>query len=221
MEPLFQTSDTAAVLSVQQHPALYYSVRPLIGNRKGLRSNSLNRAQGSGCYITSFYLQLQTPEAAHFTSKLGTLYLVSEVNLQKFINGNYTTIRNSRNPSSIVQLFTDSTLTQGENIYRLQVILSNGTILYGDRIVIYHFPQGSPVLVYPNPAAQGGPLRILSNESGRYTATFFDAQGRLLWSMELNSTVTQIPSMRLSRGLYYIRFTDRDGKPFTSKLVVY
>lgn len=221
MEPFLQTSDTAVVLSVQQHPPLYYSVRPIIGNRKGLRSNSLNRAQGSGCYVTSFYLQLQTPEAAHFKSELGTLYLVSEVNLQKFINGNYTTIRTSKDPSSTVQLFTDSTLTQGENIYRLQVVLTNGTILYGNRIVLYHFPQGSPVIIYPNPAMQNGPLRILSNESGRYTATFFDAQGRLLWTQELNSTVNEIPSMRLSRGMYYIRFADRDGKPFTSKLVVY
>lgn len=221
MDPFIQTSDTAVVLSVQQHPSLYYSVRPIIGNRKGLRGHSLNRAQGSGCYVTSFYLQMQTPEAATFRSQLGTLYLVREVSLQKFIKGNYTTIRTTSNPSSTVQFFSDSTLMQGENIYRLQVVLANGAILYGDRIVVYHFPKDSPVIVYPNPAAQSGPLRILSSESGRYTATFFDAQGRLLWTQELNSTINEIPAMRFSRGLYYIRFADRDGKPFTQKVVVY
>lgn len=220
MEPFRQTPDTAAVLSVQQHPAFYYSVRPVIGNRKGLRSHSLNRAQGSGCYVTSFYLQLQTPQAAQFKSELGTLYLVREVSLQKFINGNYTTIRTTTNPSSTVHFFTDSALVQGENSYRLQVVLTSGITLYSERIVLYHFPQNNPVIIYPNPTTQNGPLRILSNESGRYTATFFDAQGRLLWTEELNKTVNEIPAMRLARGLYYVRFADRDGKPFTVKLVI-
>jgi hypothetical protein len=198
MEPFVQTADTAVLLYVAQHPSAYYGVTPIVGNRKGNRSNSLNRVQGLACYVNSFYVQSQTQQEAFLVGELGTLFRVSEVSLQKLTASGFVTISTVRNPTTTSFRFNDPNLVQGENTYRMKV-----------------------VLIYPNPTPQSQNLRILTNESGRYTAYLFDGQGRMLWSKLITSTLTLFPSINLSKGVYYIRFDDRDGKPFTEKVVIY
>lgn len=217
-----QTADTSVILEKLQHPAIYYSIAPVIGNKTGIKSNTLNYvAQGTGCYIKTFFLQSQTLQSAVFHAELGSLFNVVEVALEKFDGNNFISVQTISNPATTIFDLTNTGLKQGENFYRLRVKLSNGTVLYSNTELVYHFVSEHPVVVYPNPVSQSRPVNIINNESGRYTIHIIDENGRLIYSQLLTSTLTQIPSYRLSKGIYFVNVEDKSGKNLVQKLVVY
>jgi len=221
LESFAQTADTSVILKKMQHPSIYYSVAPLIGNKTGIKSSTLNYvAQGTGCYIKTFFLQSQTVQSAIFRAELGSLFNVVEVALEKFDGNNFVTVQTIPNPVTTIFDLTDTELKQGENFYRFRVKLNIGTLLYSNTELVYHFAE-LPVVVYPNPVAQNKPVNIINNESGRFTLQIIDENGRLIYSQLLTRTLTQIPSYRLSKGIYFVRIQDKNAKNSVQKLVVY
>ena len=222
LQPAMQLADTSVLLSNVQYPSAYYSVAPIISNREGIRSNTLNYvSQSNGCYIKSFFLQAQTIQSATLRAEVGSLYNVTEVALEKFDGTRFVAIQTIANPLNTVFNLNDVQLKQGENLYRFRVRLGNGTILYSTTELVYHFPSNLPVITYPNPVSQNGSINIINNESGRYTLLIVDESGRTVFRLLLTATLTKIPSHTLGKGLYIVRIQDRGGKSYSQKLVVY
>ncbi len=220
LQPAATTPDTSIVLNSGLFPSKYYSVRTLFGNRKGLRSATLNyQSASNGCYISAFYLQSQTQHAAHFIANLGTIGGVSKLAIQKLSSGQYMDLKEVT-PLQIQTNFTDSFLVRGMNHYRLKVTLANGVVLYSNNEVVYHLPEDHPVIVFPNPLSRNAALQIINNESGRYSVQILDGQGRLLLTRILNTTITLLYGNIFSKGMYYLRIIDREGRSWTEKLVV-
>src|SRR5206468_55186 len=131
LEPLFQTTDTFAVLRKGQYPSSYYAVAPLLTDKYGLRSYTLNYAtQGAGCYISNFYALLQNQQTALLTLEAGTLYDVSSIGYQKLVNNQYVTQQTISSPSALSQQFIDTHLSRGVNTYRGEIRLRDGAALY-------------------------------------------------------------------------------------------
>jgi hypothetical protein len=220
LEPLLVTSDTSVVLKKLQNPSLYYSVAPLIATRPTVRSNTISyTGAGVGCYIVAFYLQSQTPSAAFFTAELGTLIGVKEVSLQKLTANSFVTIQTTTSLTGTLFNFSDASLLKGENIYRLKLTLLNGSVVYSDIETLYHFGD-SPVYVYPNPARSGEGIKIISNESGRYTVRIFNSAGKEVYQQFITNSFTTLQSSGFAKGLYFVWIMDKEGAPFVQKLLI-
>ncbi len=221
LEPAALANDTTAILHKDQHPSFYYSVAPLINGRTGLKSYTINyTGQGAECYFRSFYAQQQTADRVIFSAAIGSLYQVASLALQKQQQSSYTTLQTVNQPATTSFSFTDSALTQGLNLYRVELTLSSGAVLYSNEVRVYHFPQ-SPVIIYPNPARQQEPVQIITSGAGRYRIDVWNATGALVHQMQLTELVNQVPPLRLSKGVYFIGITGEDGQRSRQKLVVY
>lgn len=221
LEPLQTVSDSFIVFQKQQHPDLFYSVAPLINSKPGLRSFTINyTTQGAGCYVRTFFALLQNANSAFLTAELGTLFNVTEVSFQKITAAGIQTLNTIDNPSAVNLNFTDLQLTQGANVYRLQIKLSNGNVAYSDTDVVYYFPV-HPVLVYPNPARQNQPVNIIAEDPGIYSVTIYDANGRRVYQQVLTNISQQLKSLFLPADLYIVTVFDENKNSFTQKLIVY
>jgi hypothetical protein len=217
-----QTPDTFSILKTAQHPSLFYAVAPIIKGKTGIRSNTINYStQGVGCYLRSFFLQTQTPDAAFFRAELGTLFNVAEVSFEKKTGNDFVAIKTVTKPTTTSFIFADSALHQGENFYRVKIRLTNGYLLYSSVETAYYVPVTAPVVIYPNPVKQNGTLKLITNEAGRYTIRIYDSNGRFVYELQLDSSMTQISTAILRAGMYIVQITDRDGKPTVQKLIVF
>ncbi|HYO22290.1 MAG TPA: S8 family peptidase [Flavisolibacter sp.] len=221
LEPFQFTSDTAVVIKKQLSASRYYSLVPLVGNRKGFRSNTIPYdATGTGCYFVSFYLQAQTSSVARFTAELGTLFGVKELSLQKLTSGGTVIIQSNNHFAGTQISFSDSSLQKGENRYRLKLTLQSGAVLYSDVESIYHLAE-SPVYVYPNPARQNEPIKIINKEAGRYSIKIFNSAGVEIYYQMLTASPALLPAYKLAKGFYIIRILDLQGNASSQKLVIY
>lgn len=221
LEAFRTTTDTAVLFSKSASPSLYYAVAPLVGNRPGVRSNTLRYpSAGIGCYFTAFYLQQQASTKAVFTAVLGTLFNVRSLALQKRTPTGYVTVQNIGIPSATSLTLEHDGLLSGENRYRLALTLNNGLVVYSDVETVFYFSPQAPVWVYPNPASQSGPLQLLSSGLGVYTVHIYNAAGSEVYNELLTRMVTLLPSRRFAKGLYIVRITDKAGGRWIQKFIV-
>jgi hypothetical protein len=221
LQPFVQTPDSLLLLSKSQHPSVYYTVAPLINGHEGIRANTINyTTQGSDCYIKTFFLQNQTASAAFFIAELGTVFNVAEISFEKLSSNGFVPIQSIPNPPTGQFIFSDPTLKQGENHYRIRVRLNNGSFIYSNVEIVYHVLSGA-VLIYPNPVKQNSMMQIISNESGRYHLQIADNNGRIVWQQLLTRAVTQINAGFFAKGLYFATILDKKGRPSTQKFMIY
>lgn len=221
LEPLQAVNDSFIVFQKQQHSNLFYSVAPLVNLKPGLRSFTINyTTQGAGCYIRTFFALLQNSNTAFLTAELGTLYNVSEVSFQKVTASGIQTLKAIANPLTLTLSFADLQLTPGVNLYRLQVKLKNGSMVYSDTDLVYYFPA-RPVLVYPNPAQHGQRINIIAQDPGIYSVIVYDVNGRLVHQQLLNNLSQSLKALLLPAGLYFLKVFDENKNSFTQKLIVY
>lgn len=215
-----QTPDTFLLLQKVQHPSIYYAVAPVISGREGIISNTINYTSfASQCYLKSFFLQSQTTSIANFTAELASLYNVSSVQFEKLSSNGFIVLRSISNPTTLNFNFADSLLKEGENHYRLAIRLTNGKVIYSNVETAYALP-GRLVFLYPNPVEQSNDLKVITNESGRFTLQVFDNNGRIIYEKLLTANITRINAGTFSKGFYIARIIDAQGKPFTQKFIV-
>jgi hypothetical protein len=221
MQPFLITADSFAILKKSIHPALYYAVAPMVAGRAGLRSTALKYdAQGVECYFRSFFIQLQTPEKVDFTATLGSLYNIASITIQKLSGTVFKDMQTINAPAVLQFSFTDNNLFRGIGYYRLKLQMSNGSVVYSEIIPVYHFPD-LPVIVFPNPVQQNQPVRIISQDAGRYSVTVINMAGVKVLEKHLRNIDNTIPGGLLSRGMYLFVITNEKGRVGVSKLVVY
>ena len=215
-------ADTFSLLKKAQHPAIYYSVAPVVNGKLGLQAPILNyTAQGVSCYFKSFYLQSQTPTTATLSATLGSVYGVSSVALQKLANNTFVNTK-SISPLQTKQfVFEDSNLHQGLNQYRLALQLTNGQTIFSEVVGAYHF-NGHTIIIYPNPASQQQPINIITSRAGRTAIKIYNSAGALLSEVHLTDLNQQIPPLRLNTGLYIVKIIDEEtGNISSQKIIVY
>jgi hypothetical protein len=218
LQPFSSTSDTFRVLKKQLHPSHHYAVAPVVDNKIGLRSYTINyTTQAVECYIKSFLVQLDNHTGV-LSLQLGTVYNISQINFLKYNGSEYISIK-SFDPSGTSLSFIDSALKQGINTYRVQVKLTNGQTLYTGVEHLYYLPK-NPVVIFPNPAKQNEPVRIIVDDTFIYSIFVYDATGKIILKMFLENDIQEIPPLRLSKGLYFIVVRSEEGKLFTQKLIV-
>jgi len=219
LEPIAVTSDSFILLA-KANPSLHYAVAPIIGNKEGVKSYTINyTTQGVECYFRSFLASL-IGNSAELTISLGTLYNINKVVLEKFNGTEYITLQQVVNPSSLLLNFTDALLKKGLNVYRVKLELAGGKVIYSSIETVYYF-SGTEFIVYPNPASQYDPITILSdNQFEPATLQVINMQGQKIYEMKLNDLSNQLPPGRLGKGLNLLRIIRKDQKDVVLKLFV-
>jgi Subtilase family/Secretion system C-terminal sorting domain len=220
LEPLFTTTDSFAVLDKINNPSLYYAAAPVIGNREGVKSYTINYTlQGVECYIRSFLGSLVN-NSAQLDLLLGTLYNINKMVLEKFDGSNFVTLQQLAGPLSLQVSFLDNQLKRGLNIYRIRLELNGGKIIYSQPETIYYFPD-SEFIVYPNPVRQNQNVAILSaNTLQNAVLQILNVQGQKVYESVINDISTPVPSSRFSKGLYFFRFIKEEGKIIVLKVLI-
>jgi hypothetical protein len=109
---------------------------------------------------------------------------------------------------------------RGIGYYRLQLKLTNGSVVYSDIVPVYHYPD-LPVIVFPNPVQQVRPVRIISQEPGKFSVTVINMAGMKILEMHLTNIENTIPGGLLAKGMYLFVITKDEGRVGVTKLVVY
>jgi len=77
------------------------------------------------------------------------------------------------------------------------------------------------VNIYPNPVLNGTDLQIESHISEPIQISLFNSSGQLISYQEGNATGRATINMNsLSNGLYYVKILTRDGRFYTSKIIL-
>jgi hypothetical protein len=163
---------------------------------------------------------LQADDRVSFSAALGSLFNVSRLTFQKLTANGYVDLAVINNPSSLNFSFSDSGLHRGVNFYRLQLMLSDGRIIYSESVPVYFFPD-LPVIIYPNPLSRNSSLHIISQQAVRYSIAVYDINGRQIMKTNLKEVVNSIPGYRFSTGVFFIVISNEKGRISTQKLIVY
>ena len=220
LEELLVTADSFVVLAKNSNPSLYYAVAPMIGNREGVKSYTINYTiQGVECYIRSF-LASQDNNSANLDLLLGTLYGINRIILEKFDGTGFVQLQQLLNPGNLLLSFTDTQLKKGLNIYRAKLELGSGGIVYSQPVTVYYFP-GVEFIVYPNPVSQNQAINILSSNTVQdVQLEVVNALGQKVYERVIDDVSQQIPAGRLSKGLYFFRFVRKGEKDVILKVIV-
>ena len=220
LEPMTVTADSFLIIAKATNPSLHYSVAPIIANKEGVKSYTLNyTVQGVECYFRAF-VAYRAGNSAELTLSLGTLYNVNKIVFEKFNGTDYVPLQTITNPVSLIHTITDAQLRKGLNVYRVKLELAGGRIIYSSVETVYNF-GGAEFIVYPNPAGQNQPITILSdNQFEPATLQIINMQGQKIHEMKLNDISHQIPAGRLSKGIYLLRIVRKDQKDVVLKVFV-
>ncbi|HUS00790.1 MAG TPA: T9SS type A sorting domain-containing protein, partial [Chitinophagaceae bacterium] len=220
LEPILTSSDTFAIFKKSTNPSLYYTVAPLMGNKEGVKSYTINyKLQGVECYIRSFLAALGNNKAG-LTLSLGTQFNITSIVLEKFNGTSFQEIQRLPGISGLTILFSDSNLTKGLNTYRVRINIAGGGIVYSLPETIYYFKE-SNYIIYPNPASQHREINIAAKKVDISIMEVHNALGVKVYEKALDDRVNKIPPGKLSKGVYFIRITNNGDLEDLLKLIVY
>ncbi len=221
LEPVMTVSDSFWLAGKNDFQALHYAVAPVLQGNELVKSYTFNyTTQGVDCYIRSFLIYLNGAEA-ELRLTLGTLYQVNRLVWEKFNGSSFVPIQVNHNPASLHISYTDTQLKKGLNSYRVRIELSDGRLIYSYVETVYYF-SGAEFILYPNPAAQGQPVTILSDNQGEPALLqILNLLGQKLWEVRLDQVSTRIPAGILAKGTYLCRIIRHRARDVIMKLMMY
>ncbi len=204
LEPLMVLSDTFAVLNKADFPQPRFSVTPAGESGKlGLRSAAPDIGeQGVGCWFENFLAELNDDFQVDLKLSVGTVYGIRALNFEKMEAGQFVSLKNWQPLTSEYFEFTDEFPQQGVNRYRAHIELENGGVLFSDTVEVY-FLNDKKLLVFPNPVAPRGRLKVLSDSPEEVAFVLFDVLGKLILEKKLEEPREEIRLPGLPRGVYF------------------
>ena len=148
--------------------------------------------------------------------------------VQKSINGmQFTTasIIPSKSNGSSSYKWTDISLTNETNFYRIAGIDINGRIEYSNVAKVATVSIGPSISVYPNPVVNGIlNLQLVNQLKGIYSARIYNNFGQLIHVSQLkhdggNATKAIQVSNSLSKGSYHLEVISPDNKKIHVKIL--
>lgn len=197
-------SDTFAVLNKADFPQPRFSVTPAGESGKlGLRSAAPDIGeQGVGCWFENFLAELNDDFQVDLKLSVGTVYGIRALNFEKMEAGQFVSLKNWQPLTSEYFEFTDEFPQQGVNRYRAHIELENGGVLFSDTVEVY-FLNDKKLLVFPNPVAPRGRLKVLSDSPEEVAFVLFDVLGKLILEKKLEEPREEIRLPGLPRGVYF------------------
>lgn len=218
LEPLKTVTDTFTIVTRNENS--FYSVAPMLDGRLGTRESTIDYTQqGVGCYLISFRAQQYlVNDAAYFECRVGTIFQLSSVVLERLQSGTYVPIE-TVTPTSTQFLLTDPAPPVGLSRYRARLITqSNGEVTSQDESIF--LVKDDQLVVYPNPLARSEVLNILIDTEETAIIRIFDLHGRLIRGVKDTGVTKTIDVSDFKAGTYLLRVYKNDGQILTTRLAI-
>jgi hypothetical protein len=178
--------------------------------------------QGVGCYFKSFIVSYLAQDTAIFTLQIGSVYGVSGIRLERETGSGWASVLALEpQPGQLEYTLRAPGLRQGLNRFRVRLELEGNRSLALEAEAVYYLPD-SPWLVYPNPAAAGTPVQLLSRELGEAHWELYGPDGRRCAKAPIGMSPQLLPVDGLPPGLYAWRISDPlTGTAQTGKLLLH
>ena len=222
LQPIATINDSFAVVSNLSENGSHFTVAPNIDPvSDGIKSFTINvNTQGVGCYIKNFFADLENNNTARISIELGTIYLVSQLAIEKKSSPSFESWQTINNINGTNFSLTDNKLVRGANIYRLKILLSNGNTIYSNPETVYYF-ENTDYLLFPNPVpAQSKWLQVLSRDLLKGEIDIYNISGQLVLRRLLNSPFESLSIYHLQKGVYFVRIRQEGKKDYTGKILV-
>ncbi len=214
-------TDTFILFSKGAQPALLYAVAPLMGAAPGALSYTTNyTTQGVGCYIRQFAAtDPVTSTAAELNVELSSLQGLTSFVLQKQVGNSFAMLREVSPVTELLYTFTDDTLLPGGNLYRLQLATTTVGQVTSDTVNVLNTLPGR-LVAYPSPALRGQVVQLLTGPANAARIEVYNSTGLRMLASDVEGAIKQFSTEALTRGVYYIRVTDGEGRRFAGRIVV-
>lgn len=178
--------------------------------------------QGVDCYFRSLFFNGLEQDTALFTLQIGTVYGLREIRLERETGSAWTPVLSVEpRQGQLDYAMRAPGLRQGLNRFRARLELDGDRSLVLEAEAVYYLP-GQPWLVYPNPAAAGTPVQLLSRELGEARWELYGPDGRRCVQMAVGQSPQVLPLDGLPPGLYAWRISDPlTGTAQTGKLLLH
>ncbi len=220
MEPLAKTNDTAITISIANLNNHYLAVAPLLADgTAGVKSYGFDYAsQNAGCFVSSFYADVND-NTAILTLLLGTLYKVDSIYIEKYTISGFKEIAAIPVSDTLTYQYPYKPLSKGITFFRAKIVLSDGKIIYSDKIQVYYNQPGK-YLVFPVPVKRNQKIEIFTPIPGEEVLILADVSGKIVLKKQIQFVHEYIPTTNLSPGIYIYRITKKEGDVSMGKIVV-
>lgn len=220
MQPFIKTNDTTVTVSAGSLNNHYLAVAPILADgTPGVKSYGFDyAAQNAGCFISSFYADTRD-NIATLSLLLGTLYKVDSIYIQKFTTTAFEDIGTIAVSSTLNYQYFYQPLSKGVSFFRTKIVLSDGKIIYSDKIAVYYNEPGK-YLVFPVPVKRNQRLEIFTPIPEEEDFTLADASGRIVLKKQIQFVHEYLPTTHLSPGIYIYRIINKEGNVSIGKVVV-
>jgi len=215
------TTDTAIFITGNDMQNKLYAVSPIIDNKKGLRSQSINyKTSGTNCYINSFYPISYITDTIQLKLNLSTDYKLNTYTLEGLLDGKYIPITKPQTIDNLEYTLTDNSPHEGRNSYRIKLERDDFEIIYSDDVDVFYSRIGS-LIVYPNPVELGQEINIINGEDGSDEISIYTLSGKIVRQNITDfGSIKSIPTVGLKRGVYILEIKTEKGYQKTQKIII-
>lgn len=219
MEPYKSVSDTFAIILKNDLNNHFLAVAPILADSTtATKSYAFDYTlQGAGCFINSFYANLQDNNA-ELVLDLGTLHDVAGISFEK-LNGNHYETISSATIAQFENTFDFTALKTGISYFRAKVSLKNGTVIYSQIEAVTYVEPGKYLLL-PVPVKKNEAINLYTTIPDNEIITLTDAVGRIVLKKQIQFTHEYIQTSALQAGLYFYQITKKGVRVSSGKLVV-
>ena len=218
LEPLRQTTDTVAFLT--PNDGLYVAVSPIFVGKPTQPGYTINyRRQGVGCYVSGWLARQTVTDTARLDLDLGTTWNLRSLTLERATGLDAFVALQTIAPTAIQTTYTFSDRPgAGAARYRVRITTLTGETILTDEETVYSL-QPDEQIVFPNPVEWGQPVSVVM-QAPDATGIWISPSGQRIRMAPLSGVIKQIPTTRLTIGVYLLQITDSSGKQHVTRVMV-
>ena len=219
MQPFIQVNDTSVLIRRNLLLNNFLAVGPIFQNSLAPKSYAFDYTlQGAGCYINSFFADLQG-NSAMLDLNLGTTYNVKSISFEKLTRDGYITIDSINVINGLVYNYLSINLKDGITYFRSKLLLANGKVIYSNSVSVLYVTPGK-YLVFPSPVRKNENIQILSPIPEEQLFQIIDAMGRIIIQKKIQSVLETITTSGLESGPYYYRILKEGLSVSHGKIII-
>ena len=201
-----------------------YTVSPLFNGVEGIKSEAtLYNEPNSNCYFQSLIAEEINNDKIKINATLFSNYKIKSLELIKVINNSENIINTVSNIDSRDFEFFDNNPVEGNNKYKINLILENNNYKVNSEIFGSLYFGKQNFLIYPTILNNFKPINVESKQvfKEKISFTVYSLLGQQVFSAEINSQKASFDIGAIATGTYIYKIDSLDGNKQTGKIIIF